>query len=338
MQIPNTHAHTFIQLPMHLHIPIHKSTNTYACAHTYIQILIHMQQHTYIQTPMHIHRLIHVYKHLYITRLRLSSVCCAAPLSSWELETDSNGLAEARGLRVSKAGQHVLRFVAVLWGDTRVEAVSAPFEVVAGPTVSAAFSLRPPRRVLVREPFSVVVSLLDSEGNESPVPPEGQQEEELTKVRVEAVDAEGREVLLGGQTERLWGGGQVAFEGLWLQRQGPVSLKVSLTVQSPLRRMQGLATKYCKKPQTQSLCLFVAVLLLRPPAPHARSTRPSLLPLYWSRRSRRCAYTRRRCCWSPEAREMKQQTRCRQPSTGGSCTSLWRRRTGASGPPNGPSL
>ncbi|CDJ66600.1 hypothetical protein, conserved [Eimeria necatrix] len=88
-------------------------------------------------------------------------------LASWTVETDELGYARLHDIRVSRAGQHVIQFVTTLWQDTRLEVLSAPFEIVPGPAVSAVFSLKPPPRVLLHEPFSAVATLVDLEGNET---------------------------------------------------------------------------------------------------------------------------------------------------------------------------
>lgn len=152
----------------------------------------------------------------------------AALSTSWTLETDENGYARAHNIRATKAGQHVISFLATLWGDTVLEASSAPFEVVPGPAVAAAFVLKPPSRMLLREPFSVVVAIVDSAGNETTSPPELQRKGKVVEVHVEAFDEGGRRVHLNGQTTRAWSGTQLSFEGLWLAQTGPVSLKARL--------------------------------------------------------------------------------------------------------------
>ncbi|KAL8273754.1 hypothetical protein Esti_002354 [Eimeria stiedai] len=141
----------------------------------------------------------------------------AAPMS-WTFETDERGYAAAQNISISRTGRHVMRFVTTLWEDTRLEVSSAPFEIIAGPAVSAVFSLKPPSRLLLREPFSVVITILDAHGNETSNTPELQKEGEAVQVRIEAFDEPGHSVQLNGLTSRVWLGSELPFEGLWLSQ------------------------------------------------------------------------------------------------------------------------
>ncbi|XP_026191645.1 uncharacterized protein LOC34621618 [Cyclospora cayetanensis] len=117
----------------------------------------------------------------------------------WTLKTNKNGYARADGISVNRAGEHVIHFTATLWGDTVLHASSAPFEIVPGPAVASAFSLKPPSRVLVREPFSVVLSIVDSQGNETTNPPELYRGGTPLEVHLHAFDEAGKKVMLNGQ-------------------------------------------------------------------------------------------------------------------------------------------
>ncbi|CDI82519.1 hypothetical protein, conserved [Eimeria praecox] len=126
-----------------------------------------------------------------------------APLDSWTLETDDFGYAKANGIRVTKAGQHIIQFVTTLWQDTRLEVSSASFEVVPGPASAASFSLRPPSRVLPHEPFSVVAVLVDSYGNETASPPKLQGKGNSVEVHLSAFNKAGLNVPLHGNTRQV---------------------------------------------------------------------------------------------------------------------------------------
>ncbi|CDJ29125.1 uncharacterized protein EMH_0018570 [Eimeria mitis] len=148
------------------------------------------------------------------------------PLNSWTLETDEFGYARASDIRVTKAGQHMIQFVTTLWQDTRLEVSSAPFEVVPGPASAASFTLRPPSKVLIREPFSVVAVLVDLYGNETTSPPELQRKGNPVEVHLRAFNKAGQRVPLHGQTTQAWGeesDGEVPSREYWGQLQ--VSLK-----------------------------------------------------------------------------------------------------------------
>lgn len=173
-----------------------------------------------------------------------NSMLLTAPLASWTVETDELGYARLHGIRVSRAGQHVIQFVATLWQDTRLEVLSAPFEIVPGPAVSAVFSLKPPPRVLLREPFSAVATLVDSEGNETANASKLQRAGDHVEVHLIALNDAGQKVPLHGQTSRVWGGGKLAFEGLWFSEPGRVLLKAS-----PVNELVLKST-------LQPLCLF----------------------------------------------------------------------------------
>ncbi|KAL8456159.1 hypothetical protein Emag_000005 [Eimeria magna] len=110
---------------------------------------------------------------------------------AWTFETDEEGYGEAKNLSISSAGRQVIRFATTLWEDTRLEVSSIPFEIVAGPAVSAVFSLKPPSPLLLREPFSVVITLLDAHGNETTSPPETHKEGQAVVVSAEAFDESG---------------------------------------------------------------------------------------------------------------------------------------------------
>ena len=153
------------------------------------------------------------------------SVLLAVPLASWKLETDENGYARAHDIHMNKAGQYIVQFVATIWGDTFLEASSAPFEVVPGPATAAAFSLKPPSRVLLREPFSAVVAIVDSNGNQTARPPNLLRGKRPVEVNLRAFNEAGQEVVLNGQITRVWSGGQLSFEGLWLSEPGHVFIK-----------------------------------------------------------------------------------------------------------------
>lgn len=161
-------------------------------------------------------------------RIPGSSPLCAVPLDTWTLETDEFGYAKASGIRVTKAGQHIIQFVTTLWQDTRLEVSSASFEVVPGPAAAATFSINPPLRVLIREPFSIVAVLVDSYGNETASPPELQRNGDPVEVHLGAFNKAGQRVPLHGHTRQVWGGGQIIFEGLWFSEPGAISLKASL--------------------------------------------------------------------------------------------------------------
>lgn len=156
------------------------------------------------------------------------SIFCAVPLASWTLETDEHGYAKATEIRVTKAGQHVIQFVTTLWNDTRLEVSSDSFEVVPGPATAAVFSLNPPSRVLLREPFSVVAFLVDSYGNETTTPPELQRKGNPVEAHLSAFNKAGRKVSLHGHTTQVWGGGKISFEGLWFSEPDHITLKASL--------------------------------------------------------------------------------------------------------------
>lgn len=144
------------------------------------------------------------------------------------METDENGFARAHDIRVVKAGTYIIQFTTTLWKDIFLEASSAPFEIVPGPAVAATFLLRPPSRVLLREPFSVVVALVDSGSNETAIPPVLQKDGRPVEVRLRAFDGAGQESPLDGQSTRIWGGGPLSFEGLWLSQPGAFFFKARL--------------------------------------------------------------------------------------------------------------
>ncbi|CDI80607.1 hypothetical protein, conserved [Eimeria acervulina] len=125
------------------------------------------------------------------------------PLDTWTLETDEFGYAKASGIRVTKAGQHIIQFVTTLWQDTRLEVSSASFEVVPGPAAAATFSINPPLRVLIREPFSIVAVLVDSYGNETASPPELQRNGDPVEVHLGAFNKAGQRVPLHGHTRQV---------------------------------------------------------------------------------------------------------------------------------------
>ncbi|KAL8432734.1 hypothetical protein Efla_004403 [Eimeria flavescens] len=146
-------------------------------------------------------------------------------LGSWTLEADEKGYARAKSIVIRKSGTHMIRFVTTLWEDIRLEVSSAPFEVVAGPAVAAVFSLKPTPRLLLREPFSVVVALIDAFGNKTASLPRTHAGGQLVDVHIKAYDRVDQEVQLHGQTSRVWSGGHLTFEDLWIPQTGVVVIK-----------------------------------------------------------------------------------------------------------------